>query len=91
MTIPNADPSAPVENHLWPSITHASPSLRARLSRVVGSAPETPGSVIPKNERTSPATSGASHCRRCASVPNSARISLLPASGAWQPKTSWPQ
>ena len=59
MTMPKPDPSAPVENHLCASITQSSPSLRARPASVVGSAPETSGSVIPKNERTSPATSGA--------------------------------
>ena len=91
ITIPNAAPSAPVENHLWPSITQSSPSITARLSRFVGSAPETSGSVMPKNERTSPATSGASHFRRCSGVPNVCRISLFPASGAWHPNTSWPQ
>ena len=58
MTIPKAAPSAPDENHLWPSITHSSPSRTARVRSVVGSEPGTSGSVIEKNERTSPATSG---------------------------------
>jgi hypothetical protein len=44
-----------------------------------------------KNERTSPATSGASQRRRWSGVPNRCRISALPASGAWQPKTSGAQ
>ena len=30
ITIPNPAPSAPDENHLWPSITHSSPSSTAR-------------------------------------------------------------
>ena len=34
---------------------------------------------------------GASHVAFCSSVPNRWRISALPASGAWQPNTSWPQ
>ena len=91
MTIPKAAPSAPDENHLWPSITHSSPSRTARVRSVVGSEPGTSGSVIEKNERTSPATSGRSQRSFCSSVPNCQRISPLPASGAWQPKTSWPQ
>ncbi len=59
ITIPNAAPSAPDENHLCPSITHSSPSRTARVRSVVGSDPDTSGSVIEKNERISPATSGA--------------------------------
>ena len=82
---------APDENHLWPSITHSSPSRTARVRSVVGSEPGTSGSVIEKNERISPATSGRSQRPFCSSVPNIHRISALPASGAWQPKTSWPQ
>ena len=88
MTIPNAAPSAPDENHLWPSITHSSPSRTALVRSVVGSEPGTSGSVIEKNERISPATSGRSQRSFCSSVPNMNRISALPASGAWQPKTS---
>ena len=61
------------------------------MRNVVGSAPETSGSVIEKNERISPATSGSSHCCFCSSVPNMSRISELPASGAWQPKMSCAQ
>jgi hypothetical protein len=58
------------------------------VRRVVGSDPETSGSVIEKNERTSPATSGKSQRSFCSGVPNMCRISAFPASGAWQPKTS---
>ena len=58
ITIPKAAPSAPDENHLWPSITQSSPSRTARVGSVVGSEPGTSGSVIEKNERISPATSG---------------------------------
>ncbi len=89
ITIPNAAPSAPDENHLCPSITQSSPSRRAVVRRVVGSEPGTSGSVIEKNERISPATSGRSQRSFCSPVPNRCRISALPASGAWQPKTSW--
>ena len=87
MTIAKAAPSAPDENHLCPSITHSSPSRTARVCSSVGSEPATPGSVIEKNDRISPATSGASQRSFCSSVPNPQRISALPASGAWQPKT----
>ena len=90
ITIPNAAPSAPDENHLWPSITHSSPSRTARVRSVVGSEPGTSGSVIEKNERIWPATSGCSQRSFCSSVPNRCRISALPASGAWHPKTRWP-
>ena len=88
MTIPNPAPSAPDENHLCPSITHSSPSRTARVLSPVGSDPDTSGSVIEKNERTSPATSGRSQRSFCSSVPKCQRISPFPASGAWQPKTS---
>ena len=91
MTIPNPAPSAPDENHLWPSMTHSSPSRTARVLSPVGSEPDTSGSVIEKNERTSPATSGRSQRSFCSSVPNCHRISPFPASGAWQPNTSWAQ
>src|SRR5436309_3544510 len=57
ITIPNAAPSAPDENHLCASITHSSPSRSARPRSSVGSEPATSGSVMPKKERTSPATS----------------------------------
>ena len=58
MTMANVAPCAPLVNHLWPLITHSSPSRTARVWRPVGSAPETSGSVIEKHERISPATSG---------------------------------
>ena len=62
----------------------------ARL-QPVGSEPETSGSVIEKNDRVSPSTSGRRKRSFCSSVPNRWRISPLPASGAWQLKTSWAQ
>ena len=91
IAIPNAAPSAPLANHLCASITHSSPSRTARPCSPVGSAPETSGSVIAKNERISPATSGASQRSFCSGVPNMWRISALPVSGAWQPNTRGPQ
>ena len=48
ITMPNAAPSAPVWNHLSPSITHVSPSSTARVCSPVGSEPETAFSVIAK-------------------------------------------
>ena len=85
--IAKSAPSAPLENHLCPSITHSSPSRIARVRRSVGSEPATSGSVIAKKERLSPATSGRRNCAFCSSVPNRWRISAFPASGAWQPKS----
>ena len=65
ITIANPAPSAPDENHLCPSITHSSPSSTARVCSPVGSAPDTSGSVIEKNERVSPSTSGRRNCSFC--------------------------
>ena len=58
MTMPKPAPSAPDENHLCALITHSSPSSSARPCSPVGSEPETSGSVIPKNDRVAPETSG---------------------------------
>ena len=74
------------ENHLWPSITYSSPSRTARVRSSVGSEPAVSGSVIENAERRSPASSGCSQRSFCSGVPASARISLLPESGAWLPK-----
>ena len=53
----------------------------------VGSEPAVSGSVIEKQERVSPSRSGCSQRSFCSSVPCSARISMLPVSGAAQLKT----
>ena len=58
MTMAKDAPMAPEVNHLCPSITHSSPSSTADVWRFVGSAPETSGSVIEKQDRTSPSTFG---------------------------------
>ena len=79
-------PTAPDVNHLWPLMTHSSPSRTARVWSVVGSEPETSGSVIEKQLRISPSSSGRSQRSFCSSVPCSARISMLPVSGAEQLK-----
>ena len=68
-------------------MTYSSPSRSARVFSPVGSAPETSGSVIEKHERISPASIGSSQRFFCSGVPNSARISMLPVSGAAQLKT----
>jgi hypothetical protein len=52
----------------------------AVVRRTVGSAAGTSGSVIEKNERVSPSTSGCSQRSFCSSVPNRCRISPFPAS-----------
>ncbi len=46
------------ENHLWPLITHSSPSRTARVSSSVGSEPAVSGSVIENADFRSPASSG---------------------------------
>ena len=74
-------------NHLWPLMTHSSPSRTARVWICVGSEPATPGSVIENAERSSPASSGSPKSRFCSGVPAIAMISPLPESGAWLPNT----
>ena len=53
----------------------------------MGSEPALSGSVIEKQERISPSSSGVSQRSACSGVPCSARISMLPVSGAEQLKT----
>ena len=50
----------------------------------VGSEPDVSGSVIEKQLRMSPSSSGRSHVSFCSDVPWSTRISMLPVSGAEQ-------
>ena len=57
-------------NHLWPLMTHSSPSSTAVVCSIVGSAPAPgAGSVIEKAERYSPASRGSSQRRFWASSP----------------------
>ena len=65
-------PTAPDVNHLWPLMTHSSPSRTARVRSSVGSDPAVSGSVIEKQLRVSPSSSGWSQRFFCASLPNSA-------------------
>ena len=74
------------ENHLWPLITHSSPSRIALVVSSVGSAPA-PGSVMLKQLRIVPANSGFIHCSRCSGVPPTESNSALPLSGALLPNT----
>jgi hypothetical protein len=55
-----------------------------------GSEPATSGSVIEKQLRISPSTSGRSQRAFCSSVPKRQRISALPESGAWEPTHTGP-
>src|SRR6516165_5483659 len=57
---------------------------------LVASEDATSGSVIAKQERISPASSGASHCSFCAGVAASTKVSMLPVSGAEQLNGSAP-
>ena len=78
---------APEVNHLWPLITHSSPSSSARVWSVVGSEPATSGSVIEKQLRMSPSSSGSQEALlllgRCRARRGSP---MLPVSGAAQLK-----
>src|SRR3954454_11067222 len=87
MTIRKSATEALDENHLWPLMTHSSPTSSARVWSSVGSEPAFSGSVIENAERRSPASSGCRYCSFWSSVPAMARISELPESGAWLPNT----
>src|SRR3546814_2736308 len=76
--------------HFSPLITHVSPSGTALVVNCVGSEPPST-SVIEKQETISLARSGLRNRSFCSSVPNRAKISLLPLSGAWHPNTVGPQ
>src|SRR5262245_2078017 len=80
--IANFAPRAPEMNHLWPSITHASPSSRARVWISVGSEPATSGSVIAKHERMCPLQSGFRYFFFCSGVAQWCSVCMLPSSGA---------
>ncbi len=54
----------------------------------VASDEATSGSVMAKQDRISPASSGWSHCFFCASVPYRTSTSMFPVSGAEQLNTS---
>ena len=89
ITSRKSDTDALDENHLWPLMTHSSPSRTAVVVSSVGSAPA-PGSVIEKHERYLPSSSGCIHRSFCSSVPPTAISSALPESGALLPKMLGP-
>ena len=75
---------APVLHHLRPSMTYSSPSRRMRVWMLRASELATSGSVMQKHDLICPSRSGRSHVPCCSAVPNWARISMLPVSGAEQ-------
>ena len=56
-------------NHLWPLITHSSPSRRAVVLIERGSEPAESGSVMENPDSILPSMSGISHFFFCSSVP----------------------
>ena len=58
MTISRSATMPLVVNHLWPLMTHSSPSSLAVVDREVGSEPAFSGSVIEKPDRILPSSSG---------------------------------
>src|SRR5260370_22167181 len=74
-------------NHLWPLITHSSPSSTAVVDNIVGSEPAVFGSGMENAERIWPSRSGWSHRFFCASLPKWASTAELPESGALLPQT----
>jgi hypothetical protein len=86
MQIAKAEPSSPVENHLWPRMTHSAPSFFAVVPIHTGLLPANSGSVMVKQLRISPRMRGMRYRSFCSGVPNSMRSSMLPTSGAWQLK-----
>jgi hypothetical protein len=82
MQMAKAAPSAAVENHLWPRMTQLPWSLVAVVPIHVGFEPGNSGSVMVKQLRRSPRTSGLSQRSFCSSVPCSSSTSMLPTSGA---------
>src|SRR5215216_2333492 len=89
MTSRKSDTEAFDENHLWPLMTHSSPSRTALVVSSVGSAPA-PGSVIEKQERILPSSNGCIQRSFWSSVPPTAMSSALPESGALLPKMLGP-
>ena len=77
-------------NHLWPLITHSSPSWYALVWISVGSEPATSGSVIAKHDAVVPSHSGFRYFSFCSSVAQCSSVCMLPSSGAWQLNTHGP-
>ena len=68
ITMTNAAVFAFEEKNFHPFSTHSSPSRTARVLNWVGSAPPS-GSVIEKQENTSPSSSGRRYFSFCAAEP----------------------
>src|SRR5207248_1887143 len=88
MNILQRSRAAPEIHHLRPLRTYSSPSRLMENWMLVASELATSGSVIANAERIWPLSRGSSHVFFCSSVPNCARISILPVSGAAQLNTS---
>lgn len=92
MQMAKAAPSAPLMNHLRPSIRQPPPVLVAVVASARGSDPAPgAGSVIAKQERTSPAASGRRYRSFCPSVATTSSRCILPSSGAAQLSASGPR
>ena len=74
-------------NHLWPLMTHSSPSRLALVFSERGSEPAFSGSVIEKPDSICPSMSGSSHFSFCSLVPYLTRIVWLPEFGATTPNS----
>ena len=74
---------APLENHFSPFRTQWSPSRTAVVCMPVASAPAA-FSVIEKQIRMSPATSGSRYLRFCSSVPCSMSVNIVASCGPMQ-------
>src|ERR1700722_2960207 len=78
----------PEMNHFRPLTTHESPSTLALVEIFVASDDATSASVIAKQERILPSSSGTSQRCCCSGVPKAARMPIFPVSGGLQLKTS---
>src|SRR5262245_35727302 len=88
MAILHRGSPAPDVHHLWPLMTYQSPSRMMRDWILVASEEATSGSVMAKQERILPSSSGVSQRSLCSGLPYRSMVSILPVSGAEQLKTS---
>ena len=84
MQIAKPAPSIALANHFRPLMTQSLPSFTAVVDMMTGFEPALFGSVIVKQLRISPRTSGSRNCSFCFSLACACIISMLPASGAWE-------
>ena len=90
MRMANEARAAPEMNHLCPLITHSSPSCTTWVRMNVGSEPATSGSVMAKQDETTPSHSGFRYDAFWSSVPQCNSVCMLPSSGAMQLSTHGP-